>query len=84
VARWWNEVDAGVDSIIDDHFSVNPVFLNIVSFKSGLNIIKNWLPAFFIVDKISKSRGVDTSYLEFNSIFFQIFIINRALPALTA
>lgn len=44
MARRLNEVQAGVDAVVDDFLTVDLVLVVQILVKSGLNILNNWSP----------------------------------------
>ena len=67
-----NEVDTGVDSVINNVHSVNLVLGFQIGVETLLNVINDWAPGFIIVDKVSESRGIDNSKAKTNAILLNI------------
>jgi len=67
-----NEVDTGVDSVVNDIHSVNLILGFQIGVKTLLNVINDWAPRLIIIDKVPESRGIDNSEAKANAILLNI------------
>ena len=54
-----DEVDAGMHTVVDDIHPVDLVFGIQVCIKASLDVVDDWFPGVVIVDKVSKTGGID-------------------------
>jgi hypothetical protein len=54
-----NEVDASVNSVINNVHAVDLVFSIQVGIEALLDVIHNWSPRLIIVNEITKTRGIN-------------------------
>jgi hypothetical protein len=45
MTRWLNEVEAGMDAVVNDFLTVDLVLVFQVLVESRLDVLKNWSPA---------------------------------------
>jgi hypothetical protein len=54
-----NEVNAGMDAVVNDVHAVDLVLSIQVGIESLLNVVHDWSPRLVIVDKVSKSGCIN-------------------------
>jgi hypothetical protein len=54
-----DEVDAGMNSVVDDVHAIDLIFCVQVGIEALLNVIHNWSPRLIIVNEITKTRGIN-------------------------
>lgn len=59
VASGLNEVDNGVDAVVDNVHAVNLVLGIQVGVKALLNVLDNGVPGLIVVDEVAKAGCVD-------------------------
>jgi hypothetical protein len=59
VASGLDEVDTGVDAVINDVRTVDLVLSLEVSIVSLFDVLHNWAPGIVVVDEVAESGGVD-------------------------
>lgn len=67
-----NEVNARVDTVVDDVGTVDLVLGLQVSIVSLLNVLDNRTPRVIVVHKVTKSRRVDDGQTETDTVLFDI------------
>lgn len=67
-----NEVNARVDTVVDDVGTVDLVLGLQVSIVSLLNVLDNRTPRVIVVHKVTKARRVDDGQTETDTVLFDI------------
>jgi hypothetical protein len=72
VAGGLDEIDTGVNTVIDDVCAVNLVLCLQVGIVSLLDVLNDRAPRVIVVDKITEAGSVDHSQAKTNAILFDI------------
>lgn len=72
MARWLDEVQTCVDTVVNHLLPVHPVFLLEVRIKAGLDVLHDRLPALVVVDEVAKTRGVDDGQAETDAALLNV------------
>ena len=72
MACWLNEVDACMDTVVNDVHAVDLVLRIQVCIKSLLDVVNNWSPRLVVVDKVTKAWGIDNSQAKTNTVLLNI------------
>lgn len=72
VAGRLDEVDAGMDPIVNNVHAVDLVLGVEVGIVAELNVFHNWAPRIIVVDKVSKARGVNDGEAESHAILLNV------------
>lgn len=72
VASWLEEVDASMDTVVDDVHAVDLVFGVEVGIEALLDVIDNWSPRLVVVDEVAKSRGINNSQAKTDAVLLNI------------
>ena len=67
-----NEVDTGVDTVVDNVHAVDLVLGIQVSIEALLDVLNDWAPGVVVVDKVTKTRSVNDSQAQANSVLLDI------------
>jgi len=67
-----DEIDTGVDSVVDNVHAIDLVLGIKISIESLLNVLDDWSPRVVIIDKVSEPRGVNNSQSQANAILFNV------------
>jgi len=67
-----NEVDTGVDAVVDNVHAVDLVLGVQVSIEALLDVLNDWAPGVVVVDKVTKARGVNDSQAQANAVLLDI------------
>jgi hypothetical protein len=67
-----NEVDTGVDTVVDNVHAVDLVLGIQVGIEALLNVLNDWAPGVIVVDKVSEARGVNDSQTQTDSVLLDI------------
>ena len=67
-----DEVDARVDTVVNDVCAVDLVLGLQISVESLLDVLNNWAPRVIVVNKIAESGGIDHSEAETDAILLDI------------
>jgi hypothetical protein len=59
MASWLNEVDTCVHSVVDNVHAVDLILRIQVGIEALLNVVHNWSPRLVIVNKVTKTRGIN-------------------------
>jgi hypothetical protein len=73
MARRLDEVDAGVNTVINHFLTVDTVFLLEIRVEASLNIFNNWLPAIVIINKVAEPRGVNNGQAESYAVLLNVY-----------
>jgi len=68
-----NEVETGMDTVIDHFLTINTIFLFKIRVEASFNVFDNGLPTFIIIDKVTKTWGVNYGETETHAVFFDIY-----------
>lgn len=82
VAGWLDEVQAGVDAVVDHLLSVDPVLLLEVGIEAGFNVLHDRLPALIVVHEITETGGIHNGEAETNSALLDVWIQRMGLNRL--
>lgn len=69
----FNEVDTGMDPIVDHLRSVHSILLLEEGIKSSLDVVEDRFPSFSIVNEISVSRSIDDCEPKSHSSFLDVY-----------
>lgn len=72
MTRWLNEVDAGVDPVVNDIHAVDLVLGIKIRVEALLNVLDDRLPRVIVVDEIAKARGIDNCQTKAHAILLNI------------
>ena len=72
VASGLDEVDTGMDAVVDNVHAVDLVLSLQVGIESLLDVLDNWSPRVIVVDKVTKARGINNGQAEANTILLNI------------
>lgn len=72
MTKWRDEVEAAVDSIVDDVAAVQATFVTQKSLVLLVNVLENRTEAVGVVDGVTKARRVNDSQAQFHSAFFNL------------
>jgi hypothetical protein len=72
VASRLDEVDAGVNPVVNDVHTVDLVLSLEIGIESLLNVLNNWSPGVIVVHKVAESGGVDHSQSKSDAILFDV------------
>lgn len=72
MASWLNEVDASVNTVVNDVHTVDLVLRLKISIKSLFNVLNNRSPGVVVVDEITKSGGVNYRQSETDAILLNV------------
>lgn len=72
VAGGLDEVDTGVDSVVNNVHAVDLVFGVEVGIVSLLDVFDNWAPRVIVVYKVAETGGVDDGKTQSNAVLFDI------------
>jgi hypothetical protein len=72
VASRLDEVDTGVDTVVDDVHSVDLVLGLEVCIESLLNVLNDWAPGIIIVDEVAEAGGVNDSQSESDAVLLDV------------
>ena len=72
VAGRLDEVNAGVDAVVDNVAAVDLVLGLKVGVEALLNVLDNRAPRVIVVHKVTKSRGVDHSQAQTNTVLLNV------------
>ena len=67
-----DEVDTGVDTVVNDVGTVDLIFGLQISIVSLLNVLNNRAPRIIVVHKVTKARGVDDSQTQANTVLLNV------------
>lgn len=67
-----DEVDTGVDAVVDNVHTVDLVLCIEVCVKALLNVLHNRAPGLGVVHKVSKARGIDNVESQTNPVLFDV------------
>lgn len=67
-----DEVDTGVDTVVNDVGTVDLVLGLQISVVSLLNILNNRAPRVIVVHKVTKARGVDNRQAQTNAVLLNV------------
>lgn len=67
-----NEVDTGVDTVVDNVHAVDLVLGIQVSIEALLDVLDDWAPGVIVVDKVTKAGGVNDSQAQANTVLLNI------------
>lgn len=84
MAGWLDEVQAGMDTVVDHLLSVDPVLLLEVGIEPSLDVLHNWLPALIVVHKVTETGGIHNSQAETNTALLDIWRKQTTLEQLRA
>lgn len=79
MAGWLDEVQAGMDTVVDHLLSVDPVLLLEVGIEPSLNVLHDWLPALIVVHKVTKTGGIHNGQAETNTALLDVWRKQRTL-----
>lgn len=77
-----DEVQAGVDTVVDHLLSVDPVLLLEVGIEAGFNVLHDWLPALVVVHEITETGGIHNGKAETNAALLDVWIRQMGLNRL--
>lgn len=72
VASGLNEVDTGVDAVVDNVHAVDLVLGIEVGIEALLDVLGDWAPGVVVVHEVAEAGGVDHSQAQANSVLFDI------------
>ena len=72
MARGLDEVDAGVNAVVNNIHTIDLILSVQVSIKALLDIIDNWSPGLIIVDKVTKTWSIDNREAKTHAVFFNV------------
>ena len=72
VAGGLDEVDAGVDAVVDNVHAVDLVLGIQVGVETLLDVLGDWAPGVVVVDKVAETRSVDDGQAEADAVFFDV------------
>lgn len=67
-----DEINACMDSVVDNVHSVHFILGLKVGIESLLNVFDNWPPGVVVVDEISKARCINDCQTQPDSIFLDV------------
>ena len=67
-----NEIDTGVDTVVDNVHAVDLVLGIQVSIEALLDVLNDGAPGVVVVDKVTKAGSVNDSQAQANSVFLDI------------
>ena len=59
MAGWLDEIDTGMNSVVDDVHAVDLVLCLEVCIESLLNVLNNWSPRIVVVDEVAEAWCID-------------------------
>jgi hypothetical protein len=72
VARRLNEVDTGVDAVVDNVAAVDLVLSLEIGIVALLDVLDNWAPRVIVVDKVTESGGIDHAQAEADTVLLNV------------
>lgn len=72
MARWLDEVNAGMDTVVDDIHAVDLVLGFEISVESLLDVLNNRSPGIIVVNEVAKTGCVNDGQSEPHAILFDI------------
>jgi hypothetical protein len=67
-----NEVDTGVDAVVDNVAAVDLVLGLEVGVVALLDVLDNWAPRIIVVDEVTESGGIDHAEAEADTVLFNV------------
>jgi hypothetical protein len=67
-----DEVDAGVDAVVDNVHAVHLVLGIQVGVETLLDVLGDWAPGVVVVDKVTETRSVDNGQAQADAVFLDI------------
>jgi hypothetical protein len=67
-----DEVDAGVDAVVDNVHAVHLVLGIQVSVETLLDVLGDWAPGVVVVDKVTETRSVDNGQAKADAVFLDV------------
>ena len=72
VAGGLDEVDTGVDAVVDNVHAVDLVLGVQVCIEALLDVLNDWAPGVIVVDKVSETGSVNDSQAQANSVLLDV------------
>ena len=72
VTRGLDEIDAGVDPVVDNVHSVDFVLSVEICIKTLLDVLDDWTPGLCVVHKVSKARRVNHGESQTHAILLNV------------
>jgi hypothetical protein len=67
-----NEVNAGVDAVVDNVAAVDLVLGLEVGIETLLDVLDNWAPGVIVVDEVTESGGVNNAQAETDAVLLDV------------
>jgi hypothetical protein len=67
-----DEVDTGVDTVVDNVHAVDLVLGIQVSIEALLDVLNDWAPGVVVVDKVTETRSVNDSQAQANAVLLDV------------
>jgi hypothetical protein len=72
MASWLEEVNASMDTVVNNVHAVDLVLGIEIGIESLLDVINNWSPGLVIVDKVSEARCVNNSQTKTDTVLLNV------------
>ena len=72
VASRLDEVDAGMDAVVDNVHAVDLVLSLEVGIESLLDVLDNWSPRLVVVDKVTETRGINNRQAKTDTVLLDV------------
>lgn len=72
MSSWLDEVDTGMNSVVNNVHSVDLVLGIKISIEALLDVVHDWSPGLVVVDEITKAWSVDDSQPQAHAVFLNI------------